>query len=65
MSREEKIEYISEKLKEADDDILDEIYWALELEGWKEVIRMYLIHRKGVWTHRDHALGGGAISEHF
>ena len=33
MSREEKIEYISEKLKEADDDILDEIYWALELEG--------------------------------
>lgn len=33
MSREEKIEYISEKLREADDDILDEIYWALELEG--------------------------------
>lgn len=32
MSREEKIEYISEKLREADDDILDEIYWALELE---------------------------------
>lgn len=30
MSREEKIEYISEKLQEADDDILDEIYWALE-----------------------------------
>ena len=33
MSREEKIEYISEKLRDADDDILDEIYWALELEG--------------------------------
>lgn len=33
MSREEKIEYISEKLREADDDILEEIYWALELEG--------------------------------
>lgn len=33
MSREEKIEYISEKLREVDDDILDEIYWALELEG--------------------------------
>ena len=33
MSREEKIEYISEKLREADDDILDEIYWALEREG--------------------------------
>lgn len=33
MSREEKIEYISEKLQEADDDILDEIFWALELEG--------------------------------
>lgn len=33
MSRKEKIEYISEKLQEADDDILDEIYWALELEG--------------------------------
>lgn len=33
MSREEKIEYISEKLREAADDILDEIYWALDLEG--------------------------------
>lgn len=33
MSREEKIEYICEKLREANDDILDEIYWALELEG--------------------------------
>ena len=33
MSREEKIERISEKLREADDDILDEIYWALDLEG--------------------------------
>lgn len=33
MSREEKIEYINEKLREASDDILDEIYWALELEG--------------------------------
>lgn len=33
MSREEKIEYISEKLREADDDTLDEIFWSLELEG--------------------------------
>lgn len=33
MSREEKIEYISEKLREVDDDILDEIYWTLEMEG--------------------------------
>jgi hypothetical protein len=32
MSREEKIEYINEKLREADDDILDEIFWALDLE---------------------------------
>ena len=63
MSREEKIEYINEKLREADDDTLDEIYWALELEGWEEVIRMYLIGVKGVWTHRDRTLGGGVISE--
>lgn len=33
MSREEKLEYIKEKLQEVDDYILDEIYWALELEG--------------------------------
>ena len=33
MSREEKIEYISEKLKEADDETLYEIFWALDLEG--------------------------------
>jgi hypothetical protein len=33
MSRDEKIEYISEKLRDADDDILDEIYWTLELDG--------------------------------
>ena len=33
MSREEKIEYINEKLREADDEILDEILWALDLEG--------------------------------
>lgn len=33
MSRDEKIEYISEKLREVDDDILDEIYWTLELDG--------------------------------
>lgn len=33
MSREEKLEYINEKLREADDDTLDEIFWALELEG--------------------------------
>ena len=33
MSREEKLEYIKERLQEADDYILDEIYWALELEG--------------------------------
>lgn len=33
MSREEKLEYIREKLQEVDDYILDEIYWTLELEG--------------------------------
>jgi hypothetical protein len=33
MSREEKIEYINEKLREADDYTLDEIFWALDLEG--------------------------------
>lgn len=33
MSREEKLEYIKERLQEIDDYILDEIYWALELEG--------------------------------
>ena len=33
MSREEKLEYIKERLLEVDDYILDEIYWALELEG--------------------------------
>ena len=33
MSREEKIEYINETLREADDDTLDEIFWALGLEG--------------------------------
>ncbi len=33
MSREEKLEYIKERLQEVDDYILDEIYWALELEG--------------------------------
>lgn len=33
MSREEKLEYIKEKLQEVDDYILDEIYWALEMEG--------------------------------
>jgi hypothetical protein len=32
MSREEKLEYIKERLQEVDDYILDEIYWALELE---------------------------------
>ena len=33
MSREEKLEYIKERIQEVDDYILDEIYWALELEG--------------------------------
>lgn len=33
MSREEKIEYIKEKIREADDYILDEIYWTLKMEG--------------------------------
>ena len=33
MSREEKLEYIKERLQEVDDYILDEIYWALALEG--------------------------------
>ena len=33
MSREEKLEYIKERLQEVDDYILDEIYWAMELEG--------------------------------
>ena len=33
MSREEKLEYIKERLQEVDDYILDEIYWTLELEG--------------------------------
>lgn len=33
MSREEKLEYIKERLQEVNDYILDEIYWALELEG--------------------------------
>ena len=47
MSREEKIEYINDKLREADDETLDEIFWALDLEGWEEVIRMYLIGEKG------------------
>lgn len=32
MSREEKLEYIKERLQEVDDDTLDEIFWALELE---------------------------------
>ena len=33
MSREEKLEFIKERLQEVDDYILDEIYWTLELEG--------------------------------
>lgn len=33
MSREEKLEYIKERLQEVDDYILDEIYWTLEMEG--------------------------------
>ena len=33
MSREEKLEYIKERLQEVDEYILDEIYWALELES--------------------------------
>ena len=33
MSLEEKLEYIKERIQEVDDYILDEIYWALELEG--------------------------------
>lgn len=33
MNREDKIEYIHEKLREADDYTIDEIFWALELEG--------------------------------
>lgn len=33
MSREEKIEHINYKLREADDETLDEIFWALDLEG--------------------------------
>ena len=33
MSREEKLEYIKERLQEVDDFILDEIYWTLEMEG--------------------------------
>ena len=31
MSREEKLEYIYDKLREADEETLDEIYWALEI----------------------------------
>ena len=33
MSREEKLEYIKERIQEVDDYILDEIYWALELKA--------------------------------
>ena len=33
MNREEKIGYIKEKLPDADDYTIDEIFWALELEG--------------------------------
>lgn len=33
MSREEKLEYIKERLQEVDDYILEEIYWTLEMEG--------------------------------
>lgn len=32
MSREDKIEYIKDKLRDADDYTIDEIFWALELE---------------------------------
>lgn len=31
MSREEKIEHINYKLREADDETVDEIFWALEI----------------------------------
>lgn len=31
MEREEIIERINEKLRDADDDTLDEIYWTLEI----------------------------------
>ena len=33
MSREEKLEYIKERIQEVDEYILDEIYWTLEMEG--------------------------------
>ena len=33
MSREEKLEYVKERLQEVDDYILEEIYWTLEMEG--------------------------------
>ena len=55
MNKEQMIEDIVSKLREADTATVEEVFWFLELdsEGWKEVIHMYLIHRKGVWTHRN------------
>ena len=34
---------------------LENLFWYLTVEGlvWKEVIQMYLIGRKGVWTNRN------------
>jgi hypothetical protein len=37
---------------------LDEIFWALDLEGWEEVIRMYLIGlQRGLGTLRVEKIG--------
>ena len=33
MSREEKIDYIMDKLRDADEYTIDEIFWALDLDG--------------------------------
>lgn len=49
MSKEEKIAYIIERLQDADEFVLDQIYDFLgEVEYWKEVIQISNLDKGGI-----------------
>ena len=65
MSREDKIEYIHEKLRDADDYTIDEIFWALELDGWEEVIRNVSNRKEGGVDTKIYFWSPAHIRQHF
>ena len=52
---EEKKRLIRKALNRMSAEEIENVFWYMTVEGliWEEVIQMYLIHRKGVWTNRN------------